>query len=235
MKMKIKVKNRSGMSFKKIEKKIDKQFLKKNRYMYDMEDVLGNFGSIFFGLFFSVLGFSILFVPKNDGNDFIINIMFELFLFALFGIGGMGLFITRIIELFMIKRYRETIKYCGIIEKLEELKRYQERSIYNHNEPFYSVKVNGDWISPIAAYEMLSIAKAGKIRLKWDHKTGNVAMSYKDPYGRKHVYKSLTSVPYKKTGKKPTATYYGNNLLINMYGEVDKSYKTSIACDSLTV
>ena len=221
MKMKIKVNNKSGMKFKKIEKKIDRQILEQCKVFDGMADFFCQTVAILWGIFLCFLGITSLFAPINQNvndKEFLLTVFLKLLLFFMFGFGGACVSLGRIREIFLKKSLRLTIQDGTISEKIQALQKYKERSVDCFDQCIGDVLLNEKKVSPIDAYNVLLIAKSGKVTLKWNKKNGKVSFTYKDENGKKHSYKSLEAVPYRKNGKKPIMNYYGYNLNLSMYG-----------------
>ncbi len=221
MKMKIKVHNKSGMKFKKIEKKIDRQILEQCKVFDGITDFFCQAVAILWGMFLCFLGITSLFAPINrNANDkeFLLTVFLKLLLFFMFGFGGVCVSLGRIREIFLKKSLRKTIKDGTISEKIRALQKYKESSVDCFDQCIDDVSLNDKKVSPIDAYIVLLIAKSGKVTLKWNKKNGRVSFTYKDESGKKHSYKSLEAVPYRKNGKNPVMNYYGYNLYLSMYG-----------------
>lgn len=226
MKMKIKVKNRSGMNLKKIEKKIDRQFLDQFQVFDGMADFFCYVIAILWGAFLLFLGIVSLFAPSNqivseDGTNLILLIIFlKLLIGFLFGGGGACIVYGRIKEILLRRNLRTVVKTGSLSEKLQALKIYEEKSLEGHFCSFEKIiTLNHENLTPSDAYQMLLIAKSGKVTLKWNKKNGRVSFTYKDENSKKHSYKSLEAVPYRKNERKnPVMNYYGYNLNLSMYG-----------------
>lgn len=222
--MKIKVHNKSGMKFKKIEKKIDIQFLDQFQVFDGMADLFCYVLAILWGAFLLFLGIVSLFAQSNqivseDGTNLILlTIFLKLLIGFLFGGGGACIVYGRIKEILLRRNLRTVIKTGSLLEKLQALKIYEEKSLEGHFCGFGKIiTLNHENLTPSNAYQMLLIAKTGKVTLKWNKKTGNVSFSFKDKKGNKHSFRYLDTVPYVKTKTKPRIDYFGDNIHIKMY------------------